>query len=89
MPTTAVVEDFDEVEEGRTRLGMRSQGRSRQQLAFEGGKEALGEGIIVARGDVRTTWKAMKIGVLQRGILGQRQREEIVANWSFEAEYAR
>ena len=85
----AIVEGFDEVEEGAASLEMGAPSHRGEQLTFQGGEEPLGEGVVVARGDVRTTWKAMKIGVLQRGILGQRQREEIVANWSAEAEYAR
>jgi hypothetical protein len=89
VPTLAVVEDFDEVKERRSGLSMRGERPAGEELALQGGEEALGQRVVIARGDVRTTWKAMKIGVLQRGILGQRQREEIVANWSFEAEYAR
>ncbi len=47
MPTTAVVEDLDEVKERGPSIGMRAKGRQPEQLAFERREEAFCQGVVV------------------------------------------
>jgi hypothetical protein len=62
MSALSVVEDLDVLEQGGARLRVRAEGVPGEQFTFQGGEEALGQRVIVARGDVGSTWKAMKMG---------------------------
>jgi len=47
MPTTAVVEDLDEVKERGPSVGMRAKGRTHEQLTFERREAAFRQGVVV------------------------------------------
>jgi hypothetical protein len=61
MPPLTVVEDLDVLEERGAGLVLGPKGLAGQELALQGGEEAFGHRIVIARGDVRTTSKAMKM----------------------------
>src|SRR3954453_12911444 len=48
VPPGGIVEAFDEAEAGHACLDLRSKAASLEQFAFEGGKEALAQGVIVS-----------------------------------------
>jgi len=47
VPPGGIVEAFDEAEAGHAGLDLRGKAASLEQFAFEGGKEALAQGIVV------------------------------------------
>src|SRR5258705_2172478 len=47
MPTTAVVEDRDEVKERGPSVGMRAKGRTHEQFTFERREAAFRQGVVV------------------------------------------
>src|SRR5258706_13281167 len=47
MPTTAVVEDLDEVKKRGPSVGMRAKGRTHEQLTFERREAAFRQGVVV------------------------------------------
>ena len=49
MAPSRVVPTFDEIKNGRPRLGVRRQGRAVEQLALERREEALGHRILQSR----------------------------------------
>jgi hypothetical protein len=61
MPSLPIVEPFYECKQRAARLVMGPVGPATQKFTLQGGKKALGQRVIVTRGDVRTTWKAMKM----------------------------
>src|SRR3954453_23152988 len=48
VPPGGIVEAFDEAEAGHACLDLRGKAASLEQFAFEGGKEALAQGVIVS-----------------------------------------
>src|SRR3954466_11110281 len=48
MPPGGIVEAFDDVEAGHACLDLRGKAAPLEQFAFEGGKEALAQGVIVS-----------------------------------------
>ena len=58
MPPLTVGEDLEVLEERGARLVMGPKGLAGEQLALQGGKEAFGHRVVVARGDVGPTWKS-------------------------------
>src|SRR3954453_5832454 len=48
VPPGGIVEAFDEAEAGHARLDLRGKAVPLEQFAFEGGKEALAQGVIVS-----------------------------------------
>ena len=48
MESSAVVEGFDVIEDGRASLGERSEAMMIDQFVFEAAKEAFDKGIVVA-----------------------------------------
>ena len=48
VPSGRIVEAFDEAEAGHACLDLRGKAASLEQFAFEGGKEALAQGVIVS-----------------------------------------
>jgi hypothetical protein len=48
MPPGGIVEAFDEAEAGPPRRDLRGEAAPFEQFAFEGGKEALAQGVVSA-----------------------------------------
>ena len=58
MSSARAVEGLDEVEDGHPGLDAGASAGAGDQLALEGGDEALGQGIVIAVADHRSAWDA-------------------------------